>query len=170
MLDPPWEMEFTRNMLPHLGRAGFGILSKLADDQANEFQRRLISALLVYGRACYQLDPSDKLLQITTAFEMLALRDSSEPIGTVGAHRLAFAVFDAPDERRAASENFKEVYKLRSKRTHSGRTIDEVEEISIFLKNVWSFMYTALTRWEKDENHDDFLKYIDDVMYGNERR
>ena len=61
-------------------RHGLMILSRLAENTPCDYEERLLQSLLVYGRACYQLDPNDKLLQIMTAIEMFTLRSTNEPI------------------------------------------------------------------------------------------
>jgi hypothetical protein len=52
---------------------GLMVLSTLAQAPACEYEQSLLNSLLVYGRACYQLDQNDKLLQVMSAIEMFAL-------------------------------------------------------------------------------------------------
>ena len=41
-----------------------------------------------------------------------------------------------------------------------------MDEISIFLKNVWAFFFAAIRRWDKEKAHNDFLDFLDDRKYG----
>jgi len=70
------------------------------------------------ARACYQLDPIDKVLQIMTALEMFALRNDNEPIQAAPADRLAFATTDDPNIQQEIVDNLRAAYGLRSGRTH----------------------------------------------------
>ena len=84
----------------HLGNAyyremekvGLSALSDLALHRNSEYENDLFNSLLVYGRACYQIDPIDKLLQIITAIEMFLLKDGTEPIMASVADRIAYVI------------------------------------------------------------------------------
>jgi hypothetical protein len=114
--EPLYELQMTaadRDQLEQSG--GWMILSSLAQGTACEYEEKLIESLLVYGRACYQLDPTDKLLQIMTALEMFALRNENEPIQAALADRLAFAITDNPDVRQRIAGNLRTTYGLRAR-------------------------------------------------------
>src|SRR5207253_1439297 len=78
--EPMYQLTLTRADRAHAERHGLMILSSLAQNTPCEYEEKLLQSLLIYGRACYQLDPTDKLLQIMTAVEMFALRSTNEPI------------------------------------------------------------------------------------------
>jgi Apea-like HEPN len=132
---------------------------------ACDYEEAVLKSLLVYGRACYQADPVDKLLQIITAFEMLTLRDDNEPImGAVG-ERLAFVVATGVEERQSVVTNFKRVYGVRSKRTHHGHTIEETQDIEAFLENVLKFFHQAILRIGRHKTKADFLGDLDRLKF-----
>jgi hypothetical protein len=125
----------------------------------------VLRSLLVYGRASYQADPLDKLLQIITAVEMLTLKDDSEPImGAVG-ERMAFVIATGVAERQSVVGNFKRVYGIRSKRTHHGHSIEETQDIEAFLENAWKFFHQALLRVGRHKTRADFLGDLDRLKF-----
>ncbi len=62
-------LEFNAEFRTFMENAGLLVLSSLASEPACDYEISLLTSLLIYGRACYQLDPVDKLLQIITALE-----------------------------------------------------------------------------------------------------
>ena len=143
------------------------ILSSLAQHTPCEYEETLLRSLLVYGRACYQLDPTDKLLQIMTAIEMFALRNANEPIQANVANRLAFAIAEDPTARQDIVNNFRKTYELRSARSHHGKSIPETETIEQFLRNVWAFFLAATQGVGRYRNRMEFLAYLDRLKYGH---
>ncbi|WP_292882456.1 HEPN domain-containing protein [Nisaea sp.] len=167
LIPPMWEMDLSFEIISHYEKFGLHVLSILSDKQENSFQEHLMRSILFYGRSAYHIDPSDKLLQITTAFEMLALKNSTEPIGSLGADRLAFAISNDPKIRQDIVKNFKRVYGLRSRRTHHGHDIKHEEEISKYMHNIWQFMFYSLRHWDKYTSHDEFIDNLENMRYGH---
>jgi hypothetical protein len=149
-------------------RHGLMILSSLAENTPCDYEERLLQCPLVYGRACYQLDPTDKLLQIMTAIEMFTLRSTNEPIQAGVADRLAFAITDDPNTRQRIVNNFKKAYELRSGRSHHGQSISDTDTIEEFLRNAWAFFLTTIHGVGRYRTRVEFLDYIDRVKYGHE--
>jgi hypothetical protein len=123
--------------------------------------------LLIYGRACYQVDPSDKLLQMMTAVEMFALRNDNEPIQAVLADRLAFAISNDPRTRQDIAKNFRAAYSVRSRRSHHGKSITETDIIEEFLGNAWGFFLAAIRNVGRYKTREEFLDYLDRTKYGD---
>lgn len=144
---------------------GLSALSRLASGPTCDYEEAVLKSLLVYGRACYQADPTDKLLQIITAIEMFALRDDNEPISASVADRVAFAVATGTAQRLSVAKNFKHVYSIRSKKTHHGHTISDTEAIEIFLRNVWEFFLSAIQVIGRYKTRADFLDYLEHLKY-----
>jgi len=92
--EPSSWLQITSAYRAQMEKMGLMVLSSLAQATACEYEERLLEALLIYGRACYQFEPVDKLLQIMTAIEMFALRNDGEPIMTSVADRIALAITD----------------------------------------------------------------------------
>src|SRR5712671_642318 len=159
--EPLYELQMTaadRDQLEQSG--GWMISSSLAQGTACEYEEKLIESLLVYGRACYQLDPTDKLLQIMTALEMFALRNENEPIQAALADRLAFAITENPDVRQRIAGNLRTTYGLRSGRTHHGKSISDTETIEHFLQNVWAFFLTLIHGVGRYRTRVEFLDHL----------
>jgi hypothetical protein len=143
------------------------ILSSLAQNTPCEYEEKLLQSLLIYGRACYQLDPTDKLLQITTAVEMFALRSTNEPIQAGVADRVAFAIAEDPDARQGIVSNFRKTYEMRSARSHHGKSIAETDTIEQFLRNAWAFFLAAMQGVRRYRTRSEFLDHLDRVKYGH---
>jgi hypothetical protein len=166
MAEPSSWLYITSAHRTFMEKMGLMVLSSLAQGSACEYEEKLLNALLIYGRACYQFEPLDKLLQIMTAMEMFALGNSSEQITGSVADRLAFAIAD-PAARRAVAQNFREVYEIRSRRSHHGRHSSDVVTIEKFLENAWTFFLRSIqgVGWYRD--HKQFLDYLEGVKYGH---
>jgi hypothetical protein len=161
----PW-LDLSERYRSVIGDMGLLVLSNLAKGPACKYEQDLLEGLLVYGRACYQLDPVDKLLQIMTALEMFALRGDSEPITSVVGDRLAFAIGAEAGARQTIAKNFKVVYAIRSGRTHHGRTIAETAQIETFLQHAWEFFLIAIKGVGRYRRREEFLDHLDAVKYG----
>jgi predicted Zn-dependent protease len=121
--------------------------------------------LLVYGRAAYQPDSADKLLQVMTAVEMFALRNDSESIQAALADRIAFSIASRADRRQEAARTLRSAYQIRSGRTHHGRPLEEVETIERFLGDAWAFFLNALRSVGRFKTRMEFLDHLDRLKY-----
>jgi hypothetical protein len=146
---------------------GVATLSSLADGPTCEYEEKLLSSLLVYGRACYQLDPNDKLLQVMTSVEMFALRSDSEPIQAALADRIAFAVSEQPASRQRIAQNLREAYAARSGRSHHGRSIENTEVVEEFLSHALGFFIYAIQGVGRFKTRLEFLDQLDGAKYGH---
>jgi hypothetical protein len=165
--EPPYRLEITSQYRAEMERLGLLVLSALAKETTCEYEEKLLEGLLVYGRACYQLDPTDKLLQVMTAVEMFALRSDNEPIQAALADRLAFAITNNPDRRALIAQNLRAAYSVRSGRTHHGKSITETATIEEFLRNAWAFFLTAIQGVGHFQKRIEFLDHLDKVKYGH---
>jgi hypothetical protein len=147
--------------------AGIAVLSSLAQRTNCDYEESLLDSLLIYGRACYQVDPNDKLLQVMTAVEMFALRNDNEPIQASLADRLAFAISNDPGTRQQIAQNLRATYSARSGRTHHGKSISETETIEKFLVNAWGFFQAAIQGVGRYQTRVEFLDYLDASKYGH---
>jgi hypothetical protein len=145
------------------------VMSRLALGTTCEYEEKLLDSLLIYGRACYQFDQNDKLLQVMTAVEMFALRSDNEPIQAALADRLAFAISDDADARQQIVQNLRDVYSVRSARAHQGKSISDAETVEKFLANVWGFFLAAIRGVGRYKKRVDFLDYLDGRKYGHGR-
>jgi hypothetical protein len=164
--ETPWELNLTAEVLKGWSKMGFVEIERLAREQTCEYEEALFACLLVYGRACYQTDPMDKLLQIFTAIEMLCLRGESEPISHAVADRIAFGISRVPGKRRDVVQNFRAAYALRSQRAHHGKSMSDVATIETFLANAWNILLIALKGVGHFKKRAEFLNYLDALKYG----
>lgn len=147
-------------------KLGFSTLSSLARGAACDFEEKALQALLMYGRACYRSELSDKLVQIISAIEMLLLKDSREPLVAVGADRLAFAIGSSPSDRQDIASNFREAYALRSRRSHHGNKANYDPAVTKFLKNAWTFFLIVIRGVGSFQTKDEFIDYLERRKYG----
>jgi hypothetical protein len=165
--EPTYQLNLTAALRAEAERSGLTTLSSLAQTPACDYEEKLVETLLVYGRACYQLDPTDKLLQVMTAVEMFALRNANEPIQATLADRLAFAINDNPNIRQEIAANLRAAYGLRSGRSHHGKSISDTKTIEQFLGNAWAFFLTAIHGVGRYRTPAEFLDNLDRLKYGH---
>ena len=166
--EPTYQLLMTAAHRAHADRYGLMTLSSLAQYAPCDYEQKLLQSLLVYGRACYQVDPTDKLLQVMTAIEMFTLRSENEPIQAAVGDRLAFAITTDPRERQQIVRDFRKTYGLRSGRSHHGQTISETETIECFLRNVWVFFWKAIRGVGRYRTREQFLDHLDQLKYGHQ--
>jgi hypothetical protein len=165
--EPTYRLQITSAYRADMERLGLFTLSSLAENVACEYEAQLRRALLIYGRASYQLDPTGKLLQVMTAVEMFALRNESEPIMAALADRIAFAITNDPGTRQEIAQNLRAAYSERSGRSHHGKTIEDTETIEQFLRNAWAFFLTAIQGVGRYRTRMQFLDHLDRTKYGH---
>lgn len=131
---------------PELDRIGLSALASFADsNNASEFERKLIEALLIYNRANVSRDPVDKLIYVLVALESILLRNQSEPIQAAVGDRLAFVAGKDADERMRVAALVRECYGIRSRYVHHGQSREELEPIKNLFIYAWYF-FTRLIR------------------------
>jgi hypothetical protein len=162
-----YTLAINSEMRAHMEKTGLTVLSRLAQCTSCDYEEKLLNSLLVYGRALYQLDPSDKLLQVMTAIEMFALQDNNEPIQAALADRLAFAISQEPNIRQEIVQNFRAAYSTRSGRSHHGASITDTATIEQFLRNAWAFFLTAIQGVGHYKTRLEFLEHLDRTKYGH---
>jgi hypothetical protein len=165
--EPTYQLQMTSTVRAEAERQGLLVLSNLVPHTLCEYEEALLRSLLIFGRACYQLESIDKLLQVMTAVEMFALRSDSEPIQAGVADRLAFAITRNPDDRQAIANNLRSTYSLRSARTHHGKSIADTETIEQFLQNAWAFFLSAIQNVGRYRTRTEFLDHLDRLKYGH---
>lgn len=163
--EPTYKMEITPEYRGIMEECGLAVLSSLPRNAACDFEQSLLDSLLVYGRAAYQLDSADKLLQVMTAVEMFALRSDSEPIQAALADRIAFSIASKAERRQEAARTLRSAYTIRSGRTHHGRPLEEVETVERFLADAWTFFFNALRSVGRFKTRTDFLNHLDHLKY-----
>jgi hypothetical protein len=97
----------------------------LCAENPNEYQAKLLEALLIYSRNTLMRDLYDKILYILVALESILLRNDNEPIQQNVGDRIAFAIGKDPIERRKIVQTFKEIYAIRSRYIHHGTRLND---------------------------------------------
>ena len=148
-------------------QVGFDIISNLIKGKRNNFQNKLIDALMLFSKCSITDNFSDKLTAITVAAESIFIKDNNEPIQQNLADRIAFLVSDEPTERLKIVKIIKDTYKLRSKFLHHGKDVDEIDLFTSFLKIIWSsfFYMINLSQNIEIDTHEKFLSYIEHKKY-----
>jgi hypothetical protein len=162
-----YQLIINSEMRAHMEKTGLMVMSRLAQYTTCEYEEKLLSSLLVYGRAFYQLDPNDKLLQVMTAIEMFALRDNNEPIQTALADRMVFAISQELNTWLEIVQNFRAAYSTRSGRSHHGASINDTLTIEQFLRNARAFFLTAIQGVGHYKTRLEFLEQLDRVKYAH---
>jgi len=132
-------------LLAELKRRGLDIASGLLRmSKRNDFQEKLLEALLIYSRSAIQEEMSEKLLYILVALESFLIRDETEPIQQNLSERIAFTIGRNVVERQAIVKAVRKAYGLRSRFMHHGEEIDDVKAMEEFMAYAYSFFETAL--------------------------
>lgn len=164
LLKPPFPTSWViaDEHMAHLREMGFEELSTVAaTPNPNDFQEKLLSALLIYNRASITREPIDKLVYILVSLETMLLRNQSEPIQVNLGDRLAFIVGSNVDERIAIASLVRECYSIRSRYIHHGQSLKEIAALEKFFMYCWVF-FTRLIRSQKQfTTKDSFFDYLD---------
>jgi hypothetical protein len=163
--EKPYQFDISPDYRRSMEHNRLATMSSLAVRTNNEYEESLLRCLLVYGRASYQSDPTDKFLQTMTAVEMFALNGANEPIQTIIADRIALSISSDFQSRVEIVDNFKAAYAERSRGTHHGKSIEDTEIIQRFLANAWAFFLVGLRNVGRFETRQAFLDQIDAMKY-----
>ena len=138
----------------------------LCEDILNNYQEKLLESLIIYSKSCLRYDISDKILYILVALETMLLRNSSEPIQQNVGERLAFVIEKDPIKRKENVKILKDIYEVRSKFIHHGRSISEnTELLRNFMNRAWIFFLTLIDYIDKYSTKEEFLDDIDILKY-----
>lgn len=164
LLKPPFPTSWViaDEHMTQLQEMGLEELSTVAaTPNPNDFQEKLLSALLIYNRANISREPIDKLVYILVSLETMLLRNQSEPIQASLSDRLALMVGSDINECIEIVSLIKGCYHIRSKYIHHGQSLKEIATLEKFFKYCWVF-FTRLIRSQKHfTTKDSFLDYLD---------
>ena len=108
----------------------------------------------------------EKIIYVLVAIESILLKDENEPIQKNIGERMAFLIENKPRERKNIINNIIEVYKIRSAFIHHGKTIEDDEIISTFLKNSYVFFTILIQYIDKFDNKYKLIEKIEDIRLG----
>ena len=128
----------------------------------NQFQEKLLAALILYSRSAISKDLADKLVYILVALESIFLRNSSEPIQQNLGERIAFLIGDSLEKRKRIIKVTRETYTLRSGFVHHGRSIDDLEIMREFMLYAWQAIVSLIHQSNSVSTVDALLDMLDD--------
>ena len=164
LLKPPFPTSWViaDEHMTQLQEMGLEELSTVAaTPNPNDFQEKLLSALLIYNRANVTREPIDKLVYILVSLETMLLRNRSEPIQANLGDRLAFMVGSNVDECVAIVSLVKDCYAIRSDYIHHGNSLKDIAALEKFFMYCWVF-FTRLIRSQKQfTTNASFFDYFD---------
>jgi hypothetical protein len=120
-----------------------------------------LKSVLIYSRSSLREDASDQLIYVFTAVDSFLLRNQNESIQQNIGERIAFALGKTSDERIKIKNNTIEAYSIRSKAVHHGKSIQEQEIVTEFLKNVFLFFVFVIDQNEKYKTRNEFFDEIE---------
>jgi hypothetical protein len=159
-------MRLSKKDIAELQAIGLDKLSSLLIKKSlSEFERQVLHSVLLYAKAAFTSDPTEKIIYILTSLESLLLKSDTEPIQ----HNLSdrFSIFYGKDinEKKELIKILKEIYEIRSRYLHHGQSRGELDLISNFLWHVRLFYLKLLHFTESYTSKEQFLTSIDDQKY-----
>jgi hypothetical protein len=137
----------------------------LIAEEQTDFQKSILTAVLLYAKAAFVAEPIEKVVYALSALESILLRDEAETIQQNLAERLAFLISKERDERKDIIRNVKKVYGFRSRYLHHGQSSAELQTISDFLMHAWVSIVQLLANRRQFQNKLDFLNALDDLKF-----
>ena len=135
-------------------------------DNPNEFQSKLLEALLIYSKNTLRRDLYDKILYILVALESILLKNDTEPIQQSVGDRMAFAIGKNIIERKNIVQTLKEVYSIRSKFIHHGvQGIENQEVIGRFMNYAFSTFDSLVRHLNQFKTKEDCITALEHIKY-----
>lgn len=155
---------FVINMLNSEDFKNFHVL--LNCDNPNEFQKKLLEALLIYSRNTLRRELFDKILYILVALESFLLKNDSEPIQQNVGDRMAFTIGKSPDERRKIVQTLKDIYSIRSRFIHHGaQSFEDTELIQRFMNYAWLTFCSLVQNSHIFKTKDECIFALEHIKY-----
>lgn len=150
--------------LQEYGECGLFIISKLATKKTlSNFEKSILNMAYLYSKAAFTPNPLEKIIYILSSLESILLKNESEPIQQNLAERIALFIDNKLNTRKDIIKNIRNIYSFRSKFLHHGHTLHDLEEFSIFYKNIWLFFVKLVLSFDKFSTKQDFINTIDDI-------
>jgi len=154
-------------IIDDLESKGFNNFSKLLIiKDKNNYQKKLLEALIIYSKHTLRNDISDKIVSILVALETIFLKNNTESIQQNIGERVAFLIGKDAKERRAIVENIKEIYKIRSKFIHHGNSFGgEIELVNRFILTSWTCFFQLVNLMDKYHTIDELIANLEELKY-----
>ena len=166
---PPMSEKLNNQAIDDLYLAGLSLLDNLLGlrSKRNQFQEKLLAALILYSRSAISKDIADKLVYILVALESIFLRNSSEPIQQNLGERIAFLIGNSLEKRKRIIKVTRETYTLRSRFVHHGHSIDDdhLETMREFMQYAWQAIVSLIHQSNSVSTVDALLDMLDDRKF-----
>jgi hypothetical protein len=153
----------SRDEITEIRTMGLDAISRLlAAESLNEFEKAVLSSVLLYSKSAFTSDPLEKLVYVLSSLERILLKNENEPIQQNLAERIAIFSGDDLDARKRIIKTIKSAYSIRSRYLHHGHTHSELVEMSEFLTYARIFFVHLVANVARYSSKDDFIGAIDD--------
>ena len=132
--------QFRKLGLPHFD----GILSKDPGERT-DLEGRLVSAIHWSAEAIQETSDAARFLKFCISLESLLCTRNEEPIGATIGERLAFLLESNKDRRLSVFQQFKKIYRVRSRLAH-GDLAKLEDDLGDLLPYVFAFSIHAVVR------------------------
>lgn len=161
-----WDWKLTTDYLEKHKTILGSLAAYFEEKPLSDHQKRVWTALTIYGEAIATGDRSRRLTLAMSSAELLLLGGPGEGIQASVSDRMAFILAKDGQERRAIVANFKRAYQLRSRHVHHAKSVDDDDVLATFFLNMFSFMVAAITNAARFRDHASFLAAIEKIKYG----
>ena len=133
-------------------------------DSHNDFQAKLLNAIIIYSKNTISTEIYDKILYILVALESMLLKNDSEPIQQNIGMRLAYLIANTLDSRKDVIKTVKDIYAIRSKYIHHGIVDFKDEKLMLkFMNYAMSGFAIMIDSIKTFNSKDEFVAYLDDL-------
>lgn len=135
-------------------------------ERQNEFQSKLLEAIIIYSKHTLKYELYDKILYILVALETILLKNTSEAIQQNVGDRMAFTIGKNAEERREISKTLKDIYKIRSKFIHHGQfSYENLDLIKKFMYYAWITFSTIVKNIYNFKTKEGFVDTLENIKY-----
>lgn len=135
-------------------------------DRYNDFQKKLLEAIIIYSKNTLRREIFDKILYILVALESILLRNNTEPIQQNVGDRIAFTIGKNSEERHDIAQTIKDVYSIRSKFIHHGiESFEDKEKIQKFMHYAWLTFSSFVRNMEKFKTKEELINALEKIKY-----
>ncbi len=135
----------------------------ITNPNQTEFEESLSNSIFLYSKAAFTSEPIEKIVYVLSSLESLLLKSENEPIQQNLSERIAIFCIDSLSERKKIIRNIKNVYALRSKYLHHGKSSQELENTTKFLNTVWHFYYKLINLSDSFTSKNQMIEYIENL-------
>ena len=134
-------------------------------DSLNNFQEKLLNAIIIYSKNTISREIYDKILYILVAMESMLLKTDSETIQQNIGQRLSYLIGKGLEDRKNIIKTIKGIYSIRSKYIHHGIIDFKDDELMLrFMNYAWLAFSNMIISMDKFNTKESFIEYLDNLM------